>query len=110
MVQDLSNKKMPKLLVTVPFDKGFHFKVESGAYTGLTATSLFEFAEKVKVVDVNSILFHYPRGDFQNWVENTVGDKELANRFCFVRTGLSGESLRNQLLKITQKRIRELKK
>jgi hypothetical protein len=109
MVQDLSKKEKSNRLVSVPFDNGFHFKTENGLYTGLTATSMMDFVEKLRVVDINSILFHYPRGDFQKWVEDTLGDKELSNRLCFVKTGLSGESLRKKLLKITQKRTNELK-
>ena len=68
-----------------------------------------DFLEKLKVVDVNSILFHYPRGDFQKWIENTLGEKELANRLCFIKTGLSGEKLRKQLLKIVKKRVDEIR-
>ena len=97
------------ILRNVPFETGFHFTTKNGVYTGITAVSLHDFALKLQTIDADSILFHYPRGDFQKWIQNTLGDEELANRMCFIQTNLSGEKLRSQLLKIVQKRISELK-
>jgi len=101
-----SNEEM--VLRNVSFERGFHFSTEKEVYTGITAVSLHEFALKLETIDANSILFHYPRSDFQKWIQNTLGDEELANRICFIQTN-SGENLRKQLLKIVQKRISELK-
>jgi hypothetical protein len=98
-----------RILGTVPFDKGFHFTTEKGVYTGITATSLPDFATKLEIIDENSVLFHYPRGDFQKWIQDTLGDEELANRMCFIQPNISGEKLRKQLVKTVQKRITELK-
>jgi hypothetical protein len=107
MGQTLQKKDALKTLRSIPFEHGFHFYTEK-EYTGLTATSLPEFATKLETVDINSVLFHYPRGDFQKWIEDTLGDKELANRMCLTKKELSHEKLRMQLLKITKKRINEL--
>ena len=107
MSQTLQKAQTLKILQTIPFEHGFHFSTEKG-YIGITAASLSEFAAKLETVDVESILFHYPRGDFQKWIDDTLGDKELANRMCFIKKDISGEKLRAQLLKITQKRICEL--
>ncbi len=101
-------QEMINPLDTIKFEHGFHFTAKNGVYTGITATSLMDFASKLETIDVNSILFHYPRGDFQKWIEDTLGEKELANRMCFVKTDLSGEQLREQLLKIVRQRINEL--
>jgi hypothetical protein len=60
-------------------------------------------------VDASSILFHYPRGDFQAWIRDTVGDRVLADKMCFIQQGISGEKLRQELLKMVQTRISELK-
>jgi len=98
-----------KILGTVPFEHGFHFVTKPGTYTGTTAISLADFAEKLQTIDVDSILFHYPRGDFQKWIEDTLGDRELANHLCFIKTGISGEELRKQLVRIVQKRINGFK-
>ncbi len=58
---------------------------------------------------LRSVVFHYFRGDFQNWIMDMIGDEELANQLCFVVRDLSGQGLRSQLLKIVQKRVVEFK-
>jgi hypothetical protein len=60
-------------------------------------------------IDDSSILFHYPRGDFQAWIRDTVKDNELASRMCFIERGISGEHLRQELLKMVKTRVSELK-
>ncbi len=102
------NAEATKPLEAVAFEHGFNFTTKNGVYTGITATSLRDFASKLETVDVESVLFHYPRGDFQNWIEDTLGEKELADRMCFIKTELPGEQLRKQLLKIVRQRISEL--
>lgn len=109
MGQNLSKVETPDILRTVSFEQGFHFTTGKG-YTGITATSLSDFLGKLETVDVESVLFHYPRGDFQKWIQDTLGDKELANRMCFTQSDRSAEKLRNQLLQIVQKRLSELQK
>ena len=109
MSQKLSKTEALRILRVVPFENGFHFYMANGVYTKVTATSLEDFSQKLDGVDAASISFHYPRGDFQAWIKNTLGDQELANSLCFVKAGISEESLRRELLKILQKRITELK-
>jgi hypothetical protein len=102
--QDASN-----ILSNVPQEKAFFFYTAEGVYTKISAISLQDFADKLASIDDNSILFHYPRGDFQAWIRDTVNDNVLAGRMCFIERGISGEKLRQELLKIVQKRISELK-
>ena len=109
MTQIVSKIDSLKILNSVPFEKGFHF-TENGNYTGITAISLPEFIEKLRVVNIESIQFHYSRGDFQNWIQETIGDLELANRMCYIKSGTKGERLREQLLRIVQNRMSELQK
>jgi alpha-amylase len=99
-----------KILRTVPFEKGFHFTTEKGVDTGITATSLSDFADKLETIDVNSVMFHYSRGDFQKWMHDTLGDKALSNQLCFVEPESSGEKVRKQLLRMVRKRLTELQK
>lgn len=99
----------PKILKTASFEQGFHFKTEKGVYTGMTAISLSDFESKLETVGIDSVNFHYPRGDFQKWIQDILGDEELANRMCFTQPNASGEKLRSQLIKIIQKRMSELK-
>ena len=49
-----------------------------GHYSGETAMSLCSFLRDMGSVDVQSIKFHFDRGDFQKWLRTTVGDEELA--------------------------------
>ncbi len=109
MSQKLSKTEASRILRFVPFENGFHFYMANGVYTKVTATSLEDFSQKIDDVDAASIMFHYPRGDIQKWIEDTLGDKELANRMCFIKTGISGEELRKQLINLVQKRINGLK-
>ena len=109
MQHDISKIEASKILAPVSSERGFHFNTEKGVYIGVTATSITDFASKLETIDEKSILFHYPRGDFQKWIQEVLSDKELANRMCFIQRDISGENLRSQLLKIVQKRITELK-
>ena len=87
----------------------FVFALRMELYTKIEAMSLEDFADKLDGIDASSILFHYPRGDFQAWIKNSIGDSELADKMCFIPRGISGESLRQELLKMVQKRVSELK-
>ena len=102
-----SNVSTSEILKTVPFEKGFHFFTESLGYTGITATSIFEFEEKLKLVSAQSVEYHFRRHDFQKWISDTIGDVELATQIDRLNTQLSSENLRKALLKILRKRIRE---
>lgn len=105
-----SNVSTSKILKTVPFEKGFHFFTESRGYTGITATSIFEFEEKLKLVSAQSVEYHFRRHDFQKWIDDSIGDVELAAQIARLNTQLSSENLRKALLKILRKRIREVEK
>jgi hypothetical protein len=64
------------LLKTVPFEKGFQFFTELGKNTGITASSTIEFAEKLQIIPIQSVTFHFQRQDFQKWFINVIGDEE----------------------------------
>jgi Family of unknown function (DUF5752) len=100
----------PNLLGTVPYEKGFHFFTELGKYTGITAIGTVEFAEKLQIVPVQSVKFHFQRQDFQKWTEATIGDIQLAKRINQLNSELSDENLRKQILETVQKRLTELQK
>jgi hypothetical protein len=109
MSQNSSESEPSKILSPVQFDHGFHFSTKNGVYLGMTATSLTDFSSKLETVEVESVLYHYPRGDFQKWIDTTLGDTVLAERMCFIKPDLPGEQLRKQLLNMVHKRINELK-
>ena len=106
--QTIEKQKNLNLLNTVPYENGFHFYTEHGKYTGITAISTIEFAEKLQIIPLASVTFHFQRQDFQKWLKNTIGDVELAARIYQIKPLPQDEELRNEIVKIVQKRISEL--
>jgi len=106
--QTAEKPKNLKLLNTVPFESGFHFYTELGKYTGITACGTVEFAEKLQIVPIQSVTFHFQRQDFQKWFKNTIGDEELATRIDQIMVQPSDEYLRKDLFKTVNHRITEL--
>ena len=102
-----NNQQNSKLLNSVQYESGFHFFTDHGKYTGITAISIVEFAEKLQIVPIQSVMFNFQRQDFQNWLKNTIGDEELASRIDKIKA-VQDEELRKQLLETVQKRISEL--
>jgi hypothetical protein len=109
MNKTLTQQGGSKILSTVPPENAFYFCTAEGVYTKISANSLQDFADKLDGIDESSILFHYPRGDFQAWVKDTLEDNELADRMRSIQRGISGEKLRQQLLSLVRTRINELK-
>lgn len=102
--KNVDKQKNSKLLNAIPFENGFHFFTDHGKYTGITAISLVEFVEKLQIVPLQSVNFHFQRQDFQNWIKNTIGDKELAARIAGIKS-VQDEELRKQLSETVQSRI-----
>jgi hypothetical protein len=97
--QNQSDRNCADILGTLPFEEGFHFCIEGGNYTGITATSLHEFTEKLRTIDQNSIDFHMQRKDFQKWIQGEFCDKELPKQIDQIKEEkLSNEKLRQELL------------
>jgi hypothetical protein len=88
-----------KILETVPYERGFHFFTDVGKYTGETVVSMFNLYEELKTIEPQSVKFHFQRGDFQNWIRNTLGDIELALRIDKIRGDLPSEDMRKELRK-----------
>ena len=93
-----------KPLRTVPFENGFHFYTAIGNYTGITATNLNEFAAKLKTIPTESITFHFQRKDYQNWIQYTIKEAELAERINRAKGEQSAEDLRKEILRILETR------
>ena len=93
------------ILRKLPKNEAFYFFTSIGNYTGTVATSLKEFLDKIREVEVKSLEFHLYRGDFEKWVAEIIGDKELAEQIRKLKDqNLTGENLRNQLHLIISKR------
>jgi hypothetical protein len=57
-----------KTLATATYNHGFNFFSGIGKYTGETTVNLFSFDEELKTIEPDSIMFHFQRRGFQNWI------------------------------------------
>ena len=105
----MSFENTSRLTKTIPREKAFYFFTSIGNYTGLSATSLKEFTEKINEVNAKSLEFHLSRGDFEKWTSEVLQDTELAGEIKRLqRFSLTGDALRNQLSIIVSRRLRHL--
>ena len=114
--KDVITRKVPdktlalKILRTVRNHEGFWFYKGLGNYTGKNALSLRDFSRILRVVEVESIDFHFSRGDFRRWIQFILGDVDLCVRINRIPKDIKGENLRSSLIKIVDERISELKR
>jgi Family of unknown function (DUF5752) len=106
----IEKRKTLNPLKSVPFENGFRFFQELGKYTGMTPSSVVEFAEKLQIIPIESVMFHFQRQDFQKWLETAVDDEELAKRIDQIKAWTSDENLRKELFETVHNRISELTK
>ena len=97
-----------KRVSELPPDRGFHFHLDVGNYTGQYATNLNQFSRILKEIDLKSIEFHNPRGDFENWIR-FIGDDLLSNRLVKIRgRNVAGEALRSEIVRSVRRRLQQL--
>ena len=99
-----------KSLRRVHSHEGFWFYRAPGDFTGKNARSLNDFAKMLRVVDVESIDFHFSREDFRRWIQFIIGDVDLSTRINRIPQDTRGEKLRRDLIRAVNERIIELKK
>jgi hypothetical protein len=99
------------ILSDVSHDRAFYFYIARDAPTGISAIGLAQFLEKLGTIDLRSIEFHLPRGDFENWIL-MLGDERLAQRLSRLREteGTPGEELRSRLSETIGARYQQLAK
>ena len=98
-------------LRVVPHAQGFHFYTAVGDYCGVSVHSLEEFADALQYVCSEAIVFHFERGDFQNWIKDVIGDNELSQRIDDIKTcerHLSASSCRKELVQAVNIHILQL--
>jgi hypothetical protein len=109
MVKSSNETKDP--LRVVPHAQGFHFYKSIGCCIGVTSCSLEELADAVQKVCSEAVIFHFERGDFQNWIRDIIGDNELAQRIDEIKMcsrQLSEECCRKELMERINVRILQL--
>jgi len=108
----LSRDRISKILGTLSNDKAFVFYEEIGKPTGDSATSISDFCNKINMVIARSLAFHLKRGDFENWVRESIGDVTLANQLCKLKKSKAlfkkDSTLRGKLQATVKERITEL--
>jgi hypothetical protein len=95
-------------LRTVGIQEAFYFYEAVGKPTGELARNLSDFLDKIKVVKSEILVFHLQIGDFQNWVEKTLGDSKLGKQLAKI-SSVDDESTRMKVCKTVECRIDELR-
>jgi len=104
------NVSSSKVLRNVLREEAFYFFTSIGNYTGQSASSLEEFLQKVKDIDLKSLEFHLFREDFEKWVSQTLGDNKLPEEIRVLRAQkVVGNALRDRLYFVVSRRLKELK-
>jgi len=99
-----------RVLRNVLREEAFYFFTSIGNYTGVSASSLDEFLQKIKDVDVKSLEFHLFREDFEKWIAQTLGDDKLAGEIKILRSQkIVGNTLRDRLYFVVSRRLKELR-
>jgi len=96
-----------KILRTVKDTEAFYFYEAIGRPTGEVARNMSDLLERVQLAKAESLLFHVQRGDFQNWVEQVLGDSKLARKLGNMSVS-NGEDARRCLCRTVKNRLREL--
>ena len=60
------------------------------------------------MIDNESVKFHSQRGDFQNWIKDTLGDIELADKIEKINPQQPVEALKKELVAVVEARLTEL--
>jgi len=98
------------ILCSLSLEKSFHFYYDIDQHSGVHADSLKDFVDKIQIVDLKSVEFHFPRKDFELWIRSR-GDMELSKKLELLRTRhLSGENLRKEIYETVKSRYEELTK
>jgi len=106
----MGNSSASRTLRKLSRGEAFYFFTSIGNYTGVSASSLEEFVEKIREVNTKSLEFHLYRWDFEKWVTEVLEDEKLAEQIKSVRSlGVAGDALRDQLYFTVLKRYEELK-
>lgn len=99
-----------EILRSMPREEAFYFFTSIGNYTGQWASSLEEFVQKIKDIDIKSLEFHLFREDFEKWITQTLGDGKLAEEIRILRgQKVAGNALRDHLYFLVSRRLKDLK-
>jgi hypothetical protein len=110
MAEAASARSVSDVLRTVPNENAFYFYLGEGSPSGIKASSLQEFLNRIESATPDSLYFHSQRHDFENWVK-MLGDPTLAKQMQTVSSQqLSPDELKSKLVRIVRMRVGKLKK
>lgn len=97
------------LRAPLPPGRRFYFTAPNGVSLGFSAASLWEFKEMLGTIPLDSLKYHQQRGDFERWIQKTLGDNELAAQVHKLSAGNgNAEILRQALRELVTYRYDEL--
>jgi hypothetical protein len=102
------HEEAAKVLRTVGDHEAFYFYEAVGKPTGEVARNLSDFVDRVNSVKSESLMFHFQRKDFQNWVGKILGDSKLAEELERISASNS-DDIRAKIHETVENRMRELK-
>ena len=106
-----SQQKLKSILRDLPTDQQFRFYEDIGKPTGHVATSLLDLCSKLASAQLSqayaSLTFHTRRGDFAAWIQEVVGDLELADKISQISP--DDRHLAKKLYKVVDERVKQLK-
>src|SRR5260370_1286264 len=98
------SSRQERILRDVRPEEAFYFFAEVGKPTGTSATSLNDFIEKLRSVEIQSIEFHTGRGDFERWIQ-MLGDDTLSGQLAKIREdGPSPDDVRKRTMDVLEAR------
>ena len=106
----INTELVKKILRTVPQNEAFYFFTDNGEYTGESANSLDNFCNKIRLMELKSVLFHFDRQDFEKWIKGTIGDAILADKIGKIKNSVNREEIRTEIHRIVEQRLSQLKK
>jgi alpha-amylase len=100
-------------MATLTANEPFLFHTDKGKenFTGIMTWSLKGFVKELRTIDIKAVEFHNSRGDFESWAEYSLQDKVLSRQLKKTKMAkLKGETLRNAIVAVADKRFKELNK
>ena len=103
-IPEVTKEKALTILAQNPHEKAFHFYVEVGKPLSVYASDLLDFCDKLGKVSLESVEFHFARGDFEAWFR-FLGDEELSKKMELLkRKKTISEELRTKIRQVTENR------
>ena len=98
-----------RILRRLPSWRAFWFYRDMDEPLGQGAMSLSEFSQLISIVGEQSLEFHMQRKDFESWIREGVGDKELADKIGDLGSqALPADKVRERLYSMVKERCHEL--